>query len=59
MDLNYLFYRHQILLVRAADADANEERESAAASAERVGCLIERYRDARIEGPRIPLPTAH
>ena len=57
MDLNYLLYHHQILLVRAADADVDEEREAATIKADRVGSLIEHYRDVRMDGPRVPIPA--
>ena len=58
MDLNYLFYRHQQLIVRARSAAASQaERTRAAARAGLIGCLIERYRSARIPGRRIPIPS--
>lgn len=59
MDLNYLLYHHQKLLVRSRDpALTKVERARAARRANLIGCLVERYRSARIPGPRIPLPVA-
>ena len=57
MDLNNLLFQHQRLILRAGSAALPaSERLAAAARALRIGCLIERYRAARIPGRRVPLP---
>jgi hypothetical protein len=59
MDLNYILFRHQLLLVAAADPAARpDERGRAAARADRISCAVEAWRSERIEGARIPLPRS-
>jgi hypothetical protein len=59
MDLNYLLYHHQLLLVRAANPRARAaERLRAAVRAARISSLIEAWRAAHIKGRRFPLPGA-
>lgn len=58
MDLNFLLYHHQLLLVRAANPRARApDRLRAAVRAVRVSTLIAAWRAARIEGRRFPLPS--
>ena len=59
MDLNYILFRHQLLLVAAADPAARpDERGRAAARADRISSAVEAWRSERQASTALEMRSA-